>query len=382
MNGLVILGAGQAAVQLVMSLRASGDDRPIALIGEEPFAPYARPPLSKGFLKGDTQEEDLCFRPLSWFADNGVSLHLGQRALRIDRRLRRVVLADAVIPYQTLVFATGATPRALPQLPATLANVVALRGIDDIRKIRRLLPGSRNIAVIGGGFIGLELAAALRDAGRDVTVIEAGNRVLGRAVSPVMSDWFAALHQSKGVKLLLDTKVTGASLHDDRVCAIGLSDGTHLGVDMVIVGVGAAPNDVLAREAGLICDDGISVDGLLRTSDPAIFAIGDCARFPLPDGRTVRHESVQNAVDQGKHLARVLGGEHAAYQATPWFWSDQFEVKLQIAGLLPETVGADLPPQTPPGFSLDHYLDGRLMCRESVNDFRAHLKARKEISAA
>lgn len=378
MAGLVVIGAGQAALQLAMSLRAAGDSREITLIGDEPYAPYSRPPLSKSFLKGDTQVDDLFFRPPGWFSDNGVALHTGQRASAIDPARRIVRLPDRDLPYDTLVLATGARPRSLADLPATLGNVATLRGIDDIRNLLDLLPSCERIAVIGGGFIGLEFAAVMRGTGRSVTLVEAAPRLMGRAVSPGLSDWFAALHRRNGVDLRLATGVTGVERQGDRVAALALSDGTRLATDLVLVGVGVLPNDDLARAAGLPCDNGIVVTETLRTAEPRIFAIGDCAAFPLRDGRRVRLESVQNAVDQAKHLARVLQGDTAPYAATPWFWSDQYEVKLQIAGLLPAGADAAIIADTT-GFSLDHVVGGLLACRESVNDPRAHLQARKTV---
>ncbi|MFN4099740.1 MAG: FAD-dependent oxidoreductase [Pararhodobacter sp.] len=191
----------------------------------------------------------------------------------------------------------------------------------------------------------------------------------------------ARLHRSRGVDLRFDTRVACVLARDDRVTALDLSDGTRLATDMVLVGIGASPNDALASAAGLRCEDGVVVDSTLRSSDRRIFSIGDCCRFPLPDGRMIRLESVQNAVDQAKHLAKTLTGDPSPYAATPWFWSDQFDVKLQIAGLLPEGQTAGPAPAAPPGFSVDHAQDGQLMCRESVNDFRAHLSARKSIGA-
>lgn len=360
-----------------MSLRAAGDARPITVIGDEPWLPYSRPPLSKSFLKGDTQIEDLFLRPQSWFAENGVTVHLGKRALSIDRSTRSVRLQTGEIPYDTLVLATGTRPRPLADLPNSLGNVVTLRGIDDSRKVLDLLPSCQTVAVIGGGFIGLEFAAVMRAMGRAVTVIETAPRLMGRAVSPALSDWFLALHQQHGVTLRLETGVAHSRHSGDRVNALVLPDDTVVPVDLVLVGVGVLPNDDLARDAGLACDNGVVVDGHLRTADPVIHAIGDCCAFPLPDGRRVRLESVQNAVDQAKHLARVLTGSDAPYAATPWFWSDQYDVKLQIAGLLPAGSTGDAP--NSPGFSLDHRNHGALACRESINDPRAHLQARKTI---
>jgi 3-phenylpropionate/trans-cinnamate dioxygenase ferredoxin reductase subunit len=376
--GLVIIGAGQAALQLAMSLRAAGDRRAITLIGEEPYAPYSRPPLSKSFLKGNSHLEDLFFRHEDWFFENGVALRLSQSAVAIDRARRCIQIQSDTLSYETLVLATGARPRTLADLPETLGNAAMLRGIGDIRKLHELLPSSERVAVIGGGFIGLEFAAMMRGMGHNVTLIEAAPRLMGRTVSPAISDWFAALHRSHGVDLYLSTGLAGVEHDCERVQALNLTNGIHVPTDLVLMGVGVVPNDALAKDAGLECDNGIAVDGRLRTSDPSIYAIGDCASFPMPDGSRMRLESVQNAVDQAKHLARVLGGETASYAATPWFWSDQYDVKLQIAGLLPAHADAAIPADEVK-FSLDHVTDGILHCRESVNDPRAHLKARKAV---
>lgn len=378
MAGVIVIGAGQAAMQLAMSLRSMGDQRPITLIGDEAHAPYSRPPLSKSFLKGDTQQEDLFFRPGSWFTEQDVSLRLGRAVLSVDRKLCRVALQDEVLEYDSLVFATGTRPRELPALAAFPDNVVTLRGIDDMHRLLKILPACGQVAVIGGGFIGLEFASVMRSMGRAVTVIEAAPRLMARAVSPAISKWFADLHRRHGVRLVLGTGVRSASGAQGKVTALETDQGEVIAADLVVAGIGVLPNVDLARAAGLTCDNGIVVDDTLRTEDPKVFAIGDCAAFPLPDGRRIRLESVQNAVDQAKHLARVLTGDTSSYETTPWFWSDQYDVKLQIAGLLREDASAQISSGEPP-FSVDHLVGDQLICRESINDARAHLQARKKI---
>lgn len=380
---IVIVGAGQAALQLALSLRGSKDGTPVTMIGDEPLPPYSRPPLSKSYLKGTTEEADLIFRPPDWFAENGVTLLTGTRVLSVDP-VRRVVCTDrGDLRFGRLVLATGTRPRHLPDLPPGLDNVIYMRALADAQRTVALLPDVERIAVVGGGFIGLEFAAVMRAMGREVAVIEAAPRLMGRAVSAPLSGWFHDLHRRQGVDLRLGARLRSVARQGNRVTALGLEDGSEIAADLVMVGVGVVPNDDLARAAGIATDNGIAVNGTLETSLPGIFAIGDCASFPLPDGRRVRLESVQNAVDQAKHLAGVMQGRQAPYVAVPWFWSDQYDTKLQIAGLLSE--GAASPAGPAPGstaFSIEHH-DGRgLVCVESINDARRHLDARKALRAA
>ncbi len=381
-SDIVIVGAGQAAAQLVMSLRTARHEGKITLIGDEPHVPYSRPPLSKTFLGGQTEIEDLFFRTPDWYADQNVQLMTGVRVTAIDKENRKLETTSGPFAYGQLVLATGTRPRILPSLPDTLTNVVYLRAVADIDRLRPLLTGPRRVAVVGGGFIGLEFAAAARKLGHEVTVIEAGPRLMGRAVSSAMSDWFLRLHQSHGVDVRLSTGLEHVIEENGAVKALGLSDGSRIDADLVVAGVGAIPNEELADAAGIRCDNGISVAPDLQTSENGIFAIGDCCSFLLPDGRRIRLECVQNAVDQARHLAAVLtGNDTAPYTAVPWFWTHQFGAKLQIAGLLPAPCAKVTCPTDADRFSLDHHKGDQLICRESFNDPKAHVAARKAMKA-
>jgi 3-phenylpropionate/trans-cinnamate dioxygenase ferredoxin reductase subunit len=380
--GIVVIGAGQAALQLALSLRMAGVTEAVTLIGDEPHPPYSRPPLSKAFLKGSAEKADLILRPPEWFAQNGVTLMTGRRVISIDPGPRRLETDRGRIAYGKLVLATGTRPRLLPNLPPETRNLIYLRGLDDAERVAALLPGVGRVAVVGGGFIGLEFAAAMRAMGRDVTLIEAASRLMARAVSEPLSDWFRDLHLRHGVDLRLGARLHSVTCDGDRATVLRLEDGASIPADLVLAGVGVVPNDDLARAAGIVTANGIAVDGNLQTSIPGIFAIGDCASFPLADGRRIRLESVQNAVDQAKHLATILQGGRAHYAAVPWFWSDQYDAKLQIAGLLHGgTAVVARPDPRASGFSIEHHCGGRLVCVESVNEARRHLQARKALHA-
>lgn len=377
---LVIVGAGQAAAQLVMSLRAAKHNGPITLLGDEAHAPYSRPPLSKTFLDGKAEVEDLYFRPPDWYTAQGVDLRTKTRVTSVDRAGRSVETAQGRFDYDSLVLATGTRARQLPMLPDSLTNVVYLRSVADIERLRALMPNSRSAVVIGGGFIGLEFASMARKLGLSVTVLEAGDRLMARAVSPAVSEYFLNLHRENKVDLCLSTQIERVFLHDNSVQALTLADGSIIHADLIVPGVGAVPNDENARAADLVCKNGIVVDGHLKTSGPNIFAIGDCCSFPTVGGHHMRMECVQSAADQAKHLANILTGKtEAAYSAVPWFWTEQFDTKLQIAGLVPET--CDLPALgvEHQGLSIDHTHNGHLICRESINDARAHVAARKRL---
>ena len=375
---MVIVGAGQGGLQLAESLRAEGWDGPIRLIGDEPHPPYHRPPLSKALLAGDTDAARLVIRGPDVFARKSIDLVIGTRVAAIDRAAREVVLADGRrLAYRGLGLATGARARRLALPGADLDGILTLRTLADAEDLKRRLAGARSLAVVGGGFIGLEVAAAARKAGVATTVIEALPRLMARAVSPTVSDWYAALHARHGARVLCATGVEGFLGEAGRVVAVATSAGP-VEADLVVVGVGVVANDELARSAGLDCDRGILVDACSRTSDPAIVALGDCAARRLPDGTLRRLESVQNAVEQAKAGAAWLMGREAPFTATPWFWSDQFDVKLQMVGL---SAGADThvlrgSPESG-GFSVFHWRDGRLVAVDSVDRPQDHMAARK-----
>ncbi|WP_114836043.1 FAD-dependent oxidoreductase (plasmid) [Agrobacterium tumefaciens] len=332
MTSFVIVGAGECGARAAFALREKGFDGSLILIGSELHLPYERPTLSKDFLAdgGDTK---LVAEP-ERYIDAGIDLLLGRTVLQIERCAKRVLLADGtVVPYDKLLLATGASARSLPGIYLG-ERVLALRGRDDAARIRaHLVEGSR-IAIIGGGFIGLELAASARKRGADVTLMEGSSRVLTRGVPEQIAEVIARRHDEEGVKILCGVRVTATEERANGV-RISLEDGRVIDADLLIVGVGAVPNANLAETAGLLVENGIAVDEHLRTSDPDIFAAGDCASCPLMlyDGRRIRLESWRNAQEQGQLAATNMLGGGIAHAAVPWFWSDQYDMTLQIAGL-------------------------------------------------
>lgn len=385
--GIVIVGAGQAGVQTAEALRAGGYTGRITLLGDEPHGPYHRPPLSKAWLAGEMDAAQLVLRAPEMLARKGIELRTGVTVRRIDRATRTLQLADGgTLPYSGLVLATGATPRALPLPGADAEGVMPLRSRADASAIAgrmaTCVAQDRPVVVIGGGFIGLEVAATARKKGARVTVLEAAPRLLGRVLAPVLSDWYADLHRRHGVRLVFDAQVAGIEADAGGVHGVRLADGSVLPAGLVVVGIGVAANDVLAREAGLACERGIVVDACGRTSDPAIVAAGDCTARRLPDGSLLRLESVQNATEQGKSAAAALLGQERPFTTTPWFWSDQYDRKLQMAGL---SAGADAwavrGDMAAGGFSVYHFQGERLLAVDSVNAARDHLQARKLLDA-
>jgi len=386
---VVIIGAGQAGHQVATSIRDQGMTGEVTLIGEEPYLPYQRPPLSKAYLASEAINElgleDLAFRPQSFFADRGIALHLNQRARRIDRATKAVILESGVsVGYDHLVLATGARNRRLPIPGMDFSGVLQLRGLDDAFALRQRLQTARRVAVIGAGFIGLECAATAAKRGLSVTVVESATRVMARTVSPAISAAFEAAHRKAGVDLRFSAMAVEVLGENGVALGLRLADGSTLEADLIIVGVGVLPNQELAAEAGLAVGDGVIVDAQLRTSDPAISAIGDCALFPSPYAEApVRLESVQNAADQARCVAARLAGEGADYAALPWFWSDQGVLKLQIAGL---AIGYDKTvlrhhPTRAESFSAFLYRADKLIAVESVNAVADHMTARQILSA-
>ncbi len=333
--GIVIIGTGQAGFQTAASLRTEGYQETITLIGEEPHIPYQRPPLSKGFALGKQDVDAVELRPAAFYQDHRIELLASAKVTEIERAEKQVKLASGTrVPYRTLVLAAGARNRKLPMKGAELDGVLYLRSLEEAIVVRDRLKDAREIVVIGGGFIGLELAAAAATLGKSVTVLEALPRLMSRAVAPVISEFFRELHTSHDVKVLCDCSVAEISGAGGRVKGVELRDGASYPADLVIVGVGVTPNVELAQAAGLCTANGVAVDEQLRTDDENIFAIGDCAEHPciFADGR-VRLESVQNAADQGQFVAAAITGHRGTYKALPWFWTDQFDVKLQMAGI-------------------------------------------------
>jgi len=376
---LVIVGAGQAAFALAAKLRALKDERPITIIGSEDAHPYQRPPLSKKYLLGEMSFDRLMFRPVEWYAENNVDIRLSTWVEEIDRAAKSLRMQDgSTLSYDRLVLATGASPRLLPaSIGGDLEGVLTVRDKRDADRLMEEMKPGRRLLVIGGGYIGLEAAAVARKLGLDVTLIEMADRILQRVAAPETADIMRGIHQENGVAIREKTGLVRLVGMDGRVAAAELSDGSTLDVDFVIVGIGVTPNDRLARESGLDVGNGILVDEYTRSSDKDIHAVGDCALLPWR-GQHVRIESVQNAVDQAEAAAHVLAGTEIAYDARPWFWSDQYEVKLQIAGFnlgYDETV---LRPGAREGsWSVWYFRDGRFVAVDAVNDAKAYVAGKK-----
>ncbi len=331
---VVVVGAGQAGAQVSFSLRQWGYAGEIVLIGDEPSPPYERPPLSKDLLKGAIAEDRLFFKTTAWYAQNNVELRTGAYATAIDRGRRAVLLAGGgELAYDALVLATGSRPRPLPIAGADLPGVFELRTIADTRVIAAAMQPGARVLVVGAGYIGLEVAAVARSLGLDVTVLEAMDRVLARVAGVVVSDFFEAEHRAHGVDLRCGARLE-AFEGRGKLEAVRLADGTRIHAEVAVVGIGILPREELAKACGLACDNGIVVDRDARTSDPAVFAAGDCTRRPLVHyARSGRLESVHNAIEQGKLVAAAIVGRERPSEDVPWFWSDQYDIKLQIVGL-------------------------------------------------
>ena len=332
---VVIAGAGHAGGSVAAMLRQLGWQGAITLVGEEPLPPYERPPLSKAWLTGDATAESLALRPAEFYPGANIDLRLSTSVTAIDRTAKTVTLGTGeVLPYDHLILALGARARRLDLPGIGLRGVLELRTAADADQLKSALGPGKRLAVIGGGYIGLEAAASARGLGAEVTIIERENRVLARVACQQLSDFFEAYHRSKGVTIEVSAGVAGLEGRDGQVTGVRLSDGRLIPCDAALVGVGAMSNDEIARAAGLACDGGIVVDLSARTDDPAIFAIGDCTKRPLPlYGRTMRLESVPNALEQAKQAAAAIYGRPAPAPEVPWFWSDQYDLRLQIAGI-------------------------------------------------
>jgi 3-phenylpropionate/trans-cinnamate dioxygenase ferredoxin reductase subunit len=382
-NSVLVVGAGHAGFQLAVSLRQHAFGERIALINDEAHLPYQRPPLSKAYLKGSGGPESLMFRPDKFYRDQNIDL-ISDRAVSIDRAAHKVRLASgSSLDYGHLVLATGARNRLLDIPNANLPDVRYLRILDDSEDLRRRLAASGHVVVIGAGFIGLEFAATARIKGLEVDVIELGSRVMARAVTSEVSDYFQQRHAEAGIRIHLGVQVTSIESDGEKVSGVSLSDGRHIPADLVVVGVGVLPNVELAADAGLPVASGIIVDDHLLTADPDISAIGDCALFASPRfGGSLRLESVQNATDHARCVAARLTGDAKVYDGQPWFWSDQGDDKLQIAGL---TTGYDRvvvrgdPVQK--AFSAFCYKAGRLVGIESINRAGDHMFGRRLLAA-
>jgi 3-phenylpropionate/trans-cinnamate dioxygenase ferredoxin reductase subunit len=377
----VIIGAGQAAAQAVTTLRAEGYAGAITVVGDEPFPPYQRPPLSKAYLSGAMERDRLFLKPDAFYTEVHCKLILGSTAKSIDRMNRTVSLSDGrVFSYDKLLLATGTRVRRIPVPGATLPGVHYLRGIADVDSLRAAFVRGARLAVVGGGYIGLEVAAVAVKHGLEVTVFEALERVMSRAVSRELSTFYERVHRQAGVRLELNTGVE-AFEGEGELSAVR-AGGRSCPTDMALVGIGVLPNIELARDAGLPCEDGIVVDDYARTADPAIFAAGDCTRHTTHDGALVRLESVQNAIDQAKHAALAMVGKPTCYREVPWFWSDQYDLKLQIAGLA--RLGDTLVLRGDPAvrkFAVFHLRNGAVAAVEAVNAAPEYIVGRKLIAA-
>jgi 3-phenylpropionate/trans-cinnamate dioxygenase ferredoxin reductase component len=382
---IVIVGTGQGGFQTAASLRDNGFDGRVVMIGDEPGLPYQRPPLSKGYLTGDVNEAGLRLRPASFYANHGIELHDNERVTDVDRRSRRVRTASgAEVVYDHLVLATGARERPLQVPGVDLDGVFGLRTLVDSDALRPRLDTAHDVVIVGAGFIGLELASVAAKRGARVHVVEVAPRPMGRAVSAAISEFFTEAHAGRGVGILFGSAVQRIIGVDGRVTGVSTTDGVTLAADVVLVGIGIVPNVELAAAAGLVTDNGVVVDAELVTADAAISAIGDCAAFPSRfAGGRVRLESVQNAVDHARCVAARLAGKPAAYDAVPWFWSDQGDLRLQIVGLTAGYDTAVTRGNIESGkFSVFCFRGPKLLGIESVNRPADHMAGRRLLASS
>lgn len=378
-DDVVIIGGGQAALSCAVRLRESGHEGEIAIVGEERWLPHQRPPLSKTFLVGKMDIDRLSLRPQEFFEKSRIVVHTGQRVIRIDRSRQEVELSGGGrLGYAKLVMATGSRARTLPNdSTKDLAGLLTLRTIDDAEVLRQALIDASRVLVIGAGYIGLEVAAISAGMGHQVTVVEIADRILNRVACAQTAQVVADLHMGHGVKLLTRIGLDRFSASGGRVTGALLTDGSEIPADLVVVGIGGAANDELAAASGLAVANGIVVDRFCQTSDPNILAAGDCAKFPFEE-RMVRLESVQNAIDQGIAVANVIAGKPAEYKPVPWFWSDQYDAKLQSVGLpfdydqviALRTARAD-------GSAFCYVRAGHAIAVDTINDAKTHMAARR-----
>ncbi len=366
MTKILIIGAGHAGGSVAAFLRQYGHEGPIVLVGEEEAPPYQRPPLSKAWLKGEADLEALLLRPLSFYAEQNIDFRPSTVAVSVDPEAKTVAFHDGTSePYDVLVLATGSTARKLPVPGGDHPDLLELRTLKDAERLKAVLGPGKRLAVVGGGYVGLEAAASARALGAEAVVIERAPRVLARVASETLSAFFTAQHRARGVEIITGAEVVAVA-HD----GVTLADGSVVQADAVLIGVGALACDSLARSAGLRCDDGVVVDDQARTSDPAIFAVGDMTRRPIPVHGGVSHrlESVPNALEQAKQAAAAIVGRPGPAPEVPWFWSDQYDFKLQIAGL-PFDADRQVVRGDPSagGFAVFHLNGDRVVCVEAVN---------------
>jgi 3-phenylpropionate/trans-cinnamate dioxygenase ferredoxin reductase subunit len=382
----VVVGAGQAGAQALESLRREGFCGRLVLIGDEPHTPYQRPPLSKKFLGGQQPKERLFVKPASFYSSVAAVLRLGTRVESIDAAQRELHLPNGErLSYDRLLLATGALPRPIDVPGARLNGVHYLRTIADVENIRAQVAGARHVVVVGGGYIGLEVAATCRQLGAEVDVLEMADRVMNRVVAPEVSAFFAAQHARMGVRIHAGLTVSGFEPRpDDDGCigAVTTLDGRRFAADMAVVGIGVVPATALAAAAGLACENGIAVDAHCRTSDPHIFAAGDCSSHPSPHyGRRVRLESVDNAIEQAKSAAANMMDKPTVHDKVPWFWSEQYDLRLQITGLnVDYDRGVVRGDPTVPGFSYCYLRGDELLAIDCVNNPKDFMTSRKLIA--
>ncbi|WP_269618099.1 NAD(P)/FAD-dependent oxidoreductase [Zhongshania sp. BJYM1] len=380
----IIIGASHAAAQLVSSLRQEGWEGKISLIGDEPNLPYHRPPLSKAFFVGEKTEDELLIRAADFYEKNNVDLLLGSRVTNINRDAKKITLEDgAEISYTKLALTTGARVRKIPFTGCELAGVFYMRDLNDVKQTHKFTGPGKSAVIIGGGYIGLETAASLRKIGMNVTVIEAMERVLQRVTAPEVSAFYTRIHTEEGVNIRTEAGVD-AIVGDKHVEGVRLADGTTVNADLVIIGVGVIPNIELAEAAGLTIDNGIAVNEFATTNDADIVAAGDCTNHynPIYD-RKLRLESVQNATDQAKIAAKSICGKPEAYNALPWFWSDQYDLKLQIAGLSQGFDQVVIRGDSEQGrsFAAFYFCEGRLIAVDAINRPKEFMMTKRALAA-
>ncbi len=381
---LVILGAGQAGAQLAFSARSEGFEGEITLVGEEPMLPYRRPPLSKEYLAGAAPKDQILVRRPEFFAEQRIDVRVGVCALEIDREAQTVRLSDGTaLHYSALGLTLGTRVRRLTVPGSDLPGVHYIRSVADVDCLLDALKAARSAVIIGGGFVGLEAAAVLRSLGLSVTVLEIEKRLLPRVVSPVLSDFYARYHESRGVSVCTGAQVTGIERGADQALRVVCADGRVFAADLAVVGIGVVPNQELAEAAGLTCADGIVVDEFARTSDPSIVAAGDCAYHPSSLlGKSLRLESVHNAIAQATTAAQTVCGRLTPYAQFPWFWSDQYDLKLQMVGLSEgadeAVVRGDMEARK---FSVFYFRDARLIAVDSVNAPPEHILCKRLLAA-
>lgn len=380
---VMIIGAGQAGFAAAEKLRDLGHTGPVTVIGAEPVLPYQRPPLSKAYLLGEMARERLFLRPSDHYAKRQIDLMLGQSVQTIRAETRQIVLTDgSSLPYDRLLLATGATPRRLPSaIGGNLKGVLTMRDLADADAFSTASRTARHLLVVGGGYVGLEAAASARKLGLEVTLIEAADRILKRVAAAETSAHFRALHLSHGVDLREGVGLSRLVGTAGKVMGAELSDGSKVAADLVLVGIGVTPNIALAEAAGLTTDAGIAVDAFCQTSAPGVFAAGDCTSFPW-QGRRIRLESVGNAIDQAEVAAKNMLGQRLPYHARPWFWSDQYDTKLQIAGLARDYDRVVLRPgATAAAQSIWYFAAGRLEAVDAINEPRVYMIAKRLLEA-